>query len=235
MDTQTVESVFSRSWQLLKTNWVIVVPGLLIGLISGVITAVLNPPVDVSGTAGVGALAVSGFARLLATLITLALTIASLAYTTGMAGAAWQRGTTQLSDGTRAFERDAGNILVAMIAMYVVGIVAVVCSIFTLGLALLAYVFFTIYTMAAAVVGERGGVAAMAESYRIALRRPAPTAIMVVLLAVVVVAVGFVAALLSAAPLIGPIIAGLVFQAIVAYVTLVIVGEYLALRGAGQP
>ena len=41
--TASVESVFSRAWQLLSRNWIIIVPGVVIGLIVGIISGLLTP------------------------------------------------------------------------------------------------------------------------------------------------------------------------------------------------
>jgi len=218
---------------LLSKNWIIIVPGLVAGLVGGIVTGLLTPQM---GPYSIGPLAFGWLVRLVLALILLALSIASIAYTTGMAGAAWQRGTTTLADGTLAFERESGHVLGVMIAMWLAGLVATVLSFVTFGLAFLAYIFFFIYALPSAVVGDHGGVAAMSESYRIALHRAVPTAITVIALGLVIAVVGVVAGLLGAVPLIGPIIGAVIFQAIVAYVTLVVVGEYLALReNASQP
>ncbi|MDP9017594.1 MAG: hypothetical protein M3N19_04675, partial [Candidatus Eremiobacteraeota bacterium] len=156
-------------------------------------------------------------------------------YTTGMAGAAWARGVTTLGDGSLAFKRDGASVFVAMIGMIVVGVIAAFLSFFTLGLSILAYLVLFLYTMASAIVGERPGIEAMQESVRIAMRRIGPTLITVVLIAVISVVTGMIAGLLHFAPLIGPIFSAVITQAVVAYFTLVIVGEYLAFRGDAVP
>jgi hypothetical protein len=89
--------------------------------------------------------------------------------------------------------------------------------------------------MAAAVVGERSGVEAIAESIRIAYRRPTPTLVMVVAIVAIVAVMGLVAELLEAAPLVGPLLSTIVLQIVIAYVTLVVVGEYVVLRERDAP
>jgi hypothetical protein len=158
--------------------------------------------------------------------------VVMITYTTGMAGAAWLRGTATLADGTAAFQRDAGHVFSAMVAWVIVGIIAAILTPFTIGLSLLAFLFLFLYTMPAAVVGEHGGFAALAESYRIATQRFVPTMIVAVLIIVIGVVAGIVGAALHFAPFIGPIVSAVLSQAVNAYFVLVIVGEYLNLRGS---
>ena len=103
-----------------------------------------------------------------------------------MAGAAWQRGTTTLSDGSRAVHADAGNVLRGGDSA---------CSSSGRGRTLLmpvrrsfsrcfAFYLFTLYTIAAAVVGNRSGMDALRESFAIARARFGTTLIIGVVLAV---------------------------------------------------
>jgi hypothetical protein len=229
----TVESVFSRSWDLLRTNWVIIVPGLVIGFIVGVIQYFLTPQYspDTGVTGAVGGMA-AGFLTLLVTLVG---QILAQCYTTGMAGAAWLKGTTDLSDGSRAFQRDAGNTFVAIIGLAIAIVIAAILAPFTLGISILLYVYFFIYTFPAAIIGERPGFAAMGDSFRIASKRVGPTLIIVVLLAVIAVIGGIISVILHFIPFLGPIVGAMLAQAVLAYATLVIVGEYLALRDVSAP
>lgn len=232
MQSQSVEGVFARSWQLLVHNWILIVPGLVIGLIVGLAEAVFGGPGEEPGSvaAGIGQAA----AGLVLTIISIVGAIANITYTTGMAGAAWERGTTTLADGTRAFERDSTHVFIAMIGLFVLGVVAAVLAIPTFGLTLLAYVLLFIYTMPAAVVGERRGLEALGESYRIATRRLGTTIVVVVLIAIIaVIAWLIMLALARVTPFVGPLIAAIIDQVAIAYFTLVIVGEYLNLRNAG--
>jgi hypothetical protein len=232
---QSVEGVFGRSWQLLTRNWVLIVPGLIIGVIVGLAQAVFGAPGDDSSGGSLAGAVGAFVANIVVTVIALLGAIANTAYTTGMAGVAWERGTTTLADGRRAFERDAGHIFVAMIGLFVLGIVAAILAIPTLGLALLAYVLLFIYTMPAAVVGERRGIDALAESYRMATKRFWTTLIVVVLIGVIAVGAWFIIAALHFAPFIGPLVGAIIDQMAVAYFTLVVVGEYLNLRAAAEP
>jgi hypothetical protein len=229
---QNVESTFERSWQLLTSNWVIIVPGIVIAIIVGVIDYYMTLLTDTSGAGWLS----SVWTGILIILINLAGLILAQCYVTGMAGGAWEHGKTGLADGTRAFERDAGNTFVALIGLIVALVIAGVLAFPTLGISLLLYFYFFIYTFPAAIVGERPGFAAMGDSFRIAARRVGPTLIVTVLIAVIALIGRFIGVALSFVPVIGPIIGEIVVQIVLSYVTLVVVGEYLALRDAlGKP
>lgn len=231
MNAQSVEGVFGRSWQLLTHNWVLIVPGLVVGFVVGLADGAFGYGSSDTLTGMFGALLTS------AVLIVISIlgAIANIAYTTGMAGAAWLRGRATLADGTQAFERDALHVFVAMIGLFVLGVVAAFFAFVTLGISLVAYAFLFIYTMPAAVVGERRGLDAMADSVRIATQRFWATLIVIVLIAVIAVGAYFIATALAFAPFVGPLIAAIVDQAAITYFILVVVGEYLNLRGTPLP
>lgn len=242
MQTPTVENVFARAWELLTRNWIIIVPGIVVGLVVGIVTAALgysqpdtygepNGPA-MSFAYGAGAF-VSG---LVLAVIAIAGYIVTQCYTAGMAGAAWRTGTTTLGDGSRAVHDDAGNVLVAAIYLFLLGILALVLAPFTLALSLFAFYLFTLYTIAAAVVGNRPGGYALRESYAIARARFGTTLIVGIVLGVLQLFGHLIAHVFSFAPLLGPIIAAIIAQIVVAYAVLVIVGEYLVLRpGVAEP
>ncbi|MDP9024491.1 MAG: hypothetical protein M3N13_03830, partial [Candidatus Eremiobacteraeota bacterium] len=154
------------------------------------------------------------------------------AYTTGMADAAWKIGRANFADGRRAFERDGANVLISMGGLFAAGLAAAFLAPFTLFLSLVAYVYFCIYTMASTVVGERRGFAAIAESVEMAYERVVPTTLMVAAIVVLVFGMSLVTLLLSGIPVVGALVSALSVQALIAYLTLVIVGEYLALQGS---
>jgi hypothetical protein len=216
-------SVFVRALRLLIANPLILVPGLIIGAASGIVAGILAPPPDASF--------VQDFALSMGIAMTqLIATILAVAYTVGMAQAAWERGTASLSDGRRAFGRDAGHVTLALAGLFVIGLGASFLANYTFGLSQAAYVFFCIYTIPAAVVGGRNGLHAIGESAAIAYRRALATLLMVAVLIVTVYAMSIVAGLLATTPLIGPLVAALTVQVVIAYFSLVVVGEYLALR-----
>ena len=231
-----VESTFSRSWDLLTKNGIIIVPGLVIGFVVGVIDYFLAPHTEYVAGYGVTTWWAAAIASVLLILVNLAGFILAQCYMTGMAGAAWQRGTTDLSDGTRAFERDASNVFIALVGLFVALVIAAILALPTLGISALLYFYFFIYTFPAAIIGERPGFAAMGDSFRIAGRRVAPTLIVTIMIAVIIFVGRMIGGVLHFIPLIGPIVAAIVVQLVLAYVTLVVVGEYLALRDSlGKP
>lgn len=236
MTQQPIESVFSRAWELLTRNWIIIVPGVVIGAIIGVLRALLTPAPLVYTTASgttvynTGGMLASVGSGLLLALVGLVAFIATQAFTTGMAGAAWQRGTTTLADGFAAFQEDAGRIILTAIGLILIACVAVVLSIPTLGIAFLAYYLFTLYAFPAAIVGKRPGFEAIAESFRITIARFVPTLILGIIIFVISLIAGLVGAALHFVPFLGPIVAGILTQIVVAFATLVVVGEYLNLR-----
>jgi len=222
-----VENTFSRAWTLLTSNWIIVVPGLIIGVIVGIVDYLVTPHTDAGGV--VGGMASAG-AGLLVVIVNIIGEIVALCYVTGMAGAAWMKGKTELADGTVAFQRDAGNTLIAMIALFIVFVIAAILLIPTLTISIWLAIYFTIYTFASAIVGERPGFTALAESFRIATKRVGPTLIIVVIIGVIAIVGGILGGILSIVPFLGPIVAAVITEVVLAYITLVIVGEYLALR-----
>jgi hypothetical protein len=234
----TVENVFARSWDLLTRNWTIIVPGVVVGLVVGIVSGLfgLTQPDtygEPTGTAMTFTYGLGAFvAGLILAVVAIAGYIITQCYTAGMAGAAWQRGTTTLNDGARAVNEDAGNVLTAAVYLFLTGIVAVILAPFTLFLSIFAFYLFTLYTIAAAVVGNRRGLDALRESFAIARSRFGTTLIIGIVLAVLQLIGRLIGHLFSYAPLLGPIVAAIISQVVVAYAVLVIVGEYLVLRPA---
>jgi hypothetical protein len=241
MQVPTVENVFARAWDLLSRNWTIIIPGVVVGLIVGIVSGVysLSQPDTYGVPSGTAMTFAYGFGSFVGGVILAVVAIAGYiitqCYTAGMAGAAWRRGTTTLADGTRAVNEDAGNVLSAAIYLFLFGIVAVILAPFTLFLSVFAFYLFTLYTIAAAVVGKRRGLDALRESFAIAKSRFGTTLIIGVLLGLLQLIGKLIAHVFSFAPLLGPIVAAIISQIVVAYAVLVIVGEYLVLRpGAAE-
>ena len=217
--------MFARALKLLAANWQIVVPGLVAGALSAIVSAILGPASQQEGLTGTIVWFLSAALQLIASIV-------AIAYTTGMAQAAWERGAANFADGYRAFSRDAGHVFVAMIGMFVAGLIAAWASRYTWGLGIAVYFFFFVYTMPAAVAGELGGLHAMAESAQLALRRPVATGIMLLVLGGIAFLVTLLSSFLWAAPLGGPVAVALLGQVLISYFVLVAVGEYLDLRPA---
>jgi hypothetical protein len=236
---QSVEGVFSRAWELLTRNWIIIVPGIVIGAILGVLRVLLTPVPVIYTTSGgttvynTGALGATMLSAALLSLVGLIAFIATQAFTTGMAGAAWARGTTTLADGFAAFQEDAGRILITGLGLIVLAVVALVLAIPTLGIAFLAFYLFTLYAFPSAIVGKASGFNSITESFRITIARFVPTLILGIIIFVISLVGTFIAGILHFIPFLGPIVGGIITQIVVAFATLVVVGEYLNLRAAG--
>ncbi len=231
-------NTFGRSWELLSGNWIMLVPGLVIGIVAAVIVFFLVGA-GLLGGAGLSAVGASGagmgafgMAAMLSAAVALVAAILTVAYTTGMAGAAWRTGRATLDDGAAAFRKDAGSILVAIVLLIVLAIVAAILSVvlfFTLGLPLLLFALFFMYTFASVIVGGHSGAEALGDSFRVTTRNFLTTLLLLVLLCVVSLLAGWVGHLFAQLPLLGGIIAMLIQQIVAVYATLVIVGEYIKL------
>ena len=229
MQSQSVENIFARAWSLLTRNPVIIVPGLVVGIIVGIIEGLITPRYgsgDGSGSAaiigGLGAFVAAGVGIALSVLAYLV----TQTYTTGMAGAAWQRGVATLADGAAAsFKEDAARLLAAVLLIAVIGIVV---GLLTFGLGWFIVLFFALYMIPAVVLDNYGAVPALKLSARIATRRLAPTLIIIAVLVVIGIGVSLLVLPLAFIPFLGPIVVAVFSQAVTAYTTLVIVGEYLS-------
>jgi hypothetical protein len=235
----SVESVFSRAWTLLSSNWIIIVPGIIIGLIVGIVNGLLAPHAYSAqdyanhpelAMAAAGSLFIRG---ILAAAVGVLGYIATTAYTVGMAGAAWARGTTTLADGSAALSERSSNILMTAIGLILIGIVAAILALPTVTLSLLAFWIFTLYAMPSAVIGNNPGFSSIGESFRIATKRFVPTLIIAILIAVISFCLGLLTLPLHFIPFLGPIISSVITQVVIAFAMLVIVGEYLSLRSSG--
>jgi len=235
VQSDSVENIFARAWSLLTRNPVIVVPGVVVGLVVGIVQALVLPHriLDTSGNVDpVATLASAGSfaaAALISAVVGVLAFLINQTYTTGMAGAAWQNGVTTLRDGGASFREDAGRLLAAVLLIAVIGILA---TVITLGLGWFVVLFFSIYVVPAVVLDNYGAVPALKLSATIAMKRALSTVIIIVLLAVIGVVLAFLVLPLAIVPFLGPIVAAVVSQAVTAYATLVIVGEYLNARRA---
>ncbi len=238
MQTDSIENIFARAWSLLAKNPVIVVPGLVVGIVAGIVQAATLPVVAVSdGSGGVavgtgwgGGLGVLASAAVSFAVVVLSFLITQT-YTTGMAGAAWRSGSATLSDGSAAFREDAGRLLAAVVLVAAIGIVA---ALLTLGIGWFIVLFFGLYVVPAVVLDNYRAGPALQLSARIALRRLFATAAIIVILFVIGIVVRLLALPFAIVPFVGPIVLAVVSQAVTAYATLVIVGEYLRARNAAD-
>ncbi len=234
-----IESVLSRSWQLLARNWIIIVPGIVIGIVVGVVNDLIAPPAtygDPTTTGGVVAhTAGNVVSSVISAIVGIAGFVATQCYTVGMAGAAWQRGRTTLADGAAAFREDAGNVLVTAFGTLVLGLIAAALALPTFALSLVIFYLFLLFAMPAAIVGNRRGFRAIGESIGIARHRFLTVLIIGLVIGVIAALGTGIAWIFVFAPLLGPIVAAVISQSVVAFSSLILVGEYLNLRGASAP
>ena len=230
-----LESTFVHAWELLARNWVLILPGLIMAVLSAaaqfVFTVVILGAFVISGNGSSDAAAASR-AIVVVTLfvITMTFAIAQMTYVTGMAGGAWQHGKTTLRDGWDALSHRLRSIVFAAVLLFIIGACAAVLSTVTFLIPLAVYAIFFIYTMASVIIGGRGAVDAVAESARVALANFWPTVGVVALIAVISVAGAWIGDLLGrVSDFTGWLVAGLLQQIIVAYASLVVAGEYLKL------
>jgi hypothetical protein len=240
--TQSVrdlENTFARAFVLLVRNPTIVVPGIVLGAIGfGLGFAILA----IAGASAIGGISgneaattvpeelMSILAAVVAVILALVTLICEMAYVTGMAGAAWKSGEAYLRDGYRAFEGRGTQILIAIVLLSAAGFVAALLAPITLLLSAAAYAIFSIYTMAAVIIGNRTALEAIVESCRLAWKNILPTLAVVALVVLVAVAGGWTGNTLGRlVPVVSGLLEALVQQIVVAYATLVIVGEYLKL------
>lgn len=236
-----MKDTFFRAAVLLSRNAVIVVPSLLIGLVSAAGAYALSLA-GVSSWGFFGNLDAQGsgvFWQFLQSIVAVAVRILgaliAIAFTTGMAGAAWEHGKATLADGLAAFKHEGLHLLEALILLFLMGLVASALVIPTFGISLLLYMTFMIYTMPAVVVAGRSATDAIVDSVRTAARNLGLTLLLVVLIVVLALAGGLAGDAASHVPLLGQALSWVLMELVVAYATLVVVGEYLSLhRSANQ-
>ena len=235
--TQSVrdlENTFARAWRLLLGNWVIIIPGVVLGLVGGavgfLIALAFNAVVITGNGSAEVAYVTQAIVTVVLTLVGMLIAILQMAYVTGMAGAAWKHGRTSLADGWYAFSHRSIQTTFAIVLLFVIGICAAALAPVTFQITLIAYVVFFIYTLASVIIGGREATAALAESCRLALANFMPTLGVVALIALIAVAGSWIGSLLGrVTPFGGGLVAGVLQQVIVAYASLVIAGEYLKL------
>lgn len=230
-----LRGTFVRAWELLARNFVLILPGIVLAVLGAAtqfffFLVVLSAFVISGNGTPDAAVASSALIAIVVFAITIAFALAQMAFVTGMAGGAWQHGTTTLGDGWAALSRRILPILAAAALLFLIGICAAVLAPTTFLVSLAIYAVFFIYTMASVIIGGRGAIDAIAESARVALRNFWPTAAIVLLIAVISAAGSWAGDLVGhVSPFAGWLVAGLLQQIIVAYASLVVAGEYLKL------
>lgn len=239
MPTDTAPAAtFARAWNVLSRNWIIVVPSILVGAIGAAIATALAGSGWLSWQffGDLNQTGQSGYLSFLASIVAMALRIVgavvAIGFTCGMAAAAWRRGTAHFADGAEALRRNGVHAFVALVILTLLGLVAAALFIPTFGLSVLAYMVFMLYAMPGVLVGNRGATDAVVESIALSWRSFGVTFLLVVLIAVLAVAGGLLGDFLSRVPFLGQLLGWVIMEIVVAYATLVVVGEYIQLLGA---
>jgi hypothetical protein len=228
-------ATLARAWSLLSRNWIIIVPSIVVGAISAAVATALSAGGWLSWQffGNLNETGPAGYWAFLATIIAMGLRIVAaviaIAFTCGMAAAAWSRGNARLADGAAAFRRNGLHARVALIILTLLGLVAAALFIPTFGLSVLAYMIFMLYAMPGVLVGNRGATDAIVESIALSWRSFGVTFVLVVLIAALAVGGGLLGNLLAYVPFLGQLLGWVVMEAVVAYATLVVVGEYIQL------
>ena len=226
--------MFARALKLLFRNPKIVLLAAIAGAVGGWLTVRLQTPAPKDyASAYVAAFTAETDALVQGLFVGLA-SLVTIGFGTPMAAIAWKNGTASSGDGWRAFRHDAWKLFVLLVALLILGAVAVWLSTYTFGVALLAYAFFFCYAPAAVAVHGVPAHRALFESGAVALHHAVKTLSVILAMAIVGLLVTFGVAL-AVRPLLGvgvPIAVAVVVQVLLAYFTFVIVGEYVALRPA---
>lgn len=234
-DSTPAAGIFARARVLLLRNWTIVLPAIVIGFVTNFTLQVLTgaSEMSLSDFNGSGPVMFEAyFTSIVAFAIQIFGSVLTIALTTGMAAAAWGRGTATLGDGFSAFTKHPWSATGAILLMMLLGFAAGALIIPTFFISVIAYAIFFIYTMAAVLVGEKPPVEAIVESCTIAAANLRTTVLVVLLIFVVALAAYVLGRFAGAIPLAGPFLEAVLTYAVVAYGTLVVVGEYLQLRRA---
>jgi hypothetical protein len=230
-----VAGTLLRAWLLLCANVSIVVPSIVVGIASAFIATALSEhgwlswsyfsDMDVQGPNAFWLF----FATLVATALRIVAAVAAIAFTTGMAAAAWRGGRAHFADGAAAFRRNGLQACLALVLLTLLGLLAAALLVPTFGISVLLYMTFLLYAMPGVLVGNRGATDAIVESITLAWRSFGVTFVVVLLIIALAIAGGKLGDLLAGLPLVGQLLGWIVMEAVVAYATLVVVGEYLQL------
>jgi hypothetical protein len=218
------ENTFAHAWTLLVRNPVIVLPGIVLGIAAAAAEEAIEL-VSFDAYELLGALAAFALA--------LAFALVQMAIVTGMSGDAWRHEKTSLRHGWDALAHRVVAAAGAGLLLFVLGFCAAALAPATLGITLIAYAVFFVYTMAAVVIGERAPIAAIVESANTALKNILPTVGVIALIGVIAALAGFLGGFAARfSDVAGWLVSGLIQQVVVAYATLVVAGEYLKLTHA---
>ncbi len=235
-----MSEIFGSAFDLLRKNAIIVVPSLAVALAGAAISYTLAASGDSSWQffGDLDAQGPHGFWLFFETIVAFGVRILGalivIAFTTGMAGAAWTHGTASISDGVSAFRRSGLRATGALLLLFLIGLAAAVLAVPTFGISVLLYATFVLYTMPSVIVGGRSPVDGIVESIRIAARNFAVTFCAVVLIVILSVLGGLAGGFAGPVSGVGEAVQWVVMEAVVAYATLLVVGEYLKLAPVDQ-
>jgi hypothetical protein len=192
------DKLFARSWQVFRRNWIVALPPIIAGIVMvmGVVVflvaiaaAAFASTVGHGSSAAIGALVLGYLA-----FVVFGIVLSLWAYVAmfGMADAAWTRGTATFADGFVAFRERGGATFVAWIGIFLLAICALILTLPTLGLALLAFPVAVMYVMPSVVVGRRGGFEAIGESFRLVRRYFAHSAITALVLVAILYGISMI-------------------------------------------
>ena len=237
-------TTFKQAWYLLMQNLIIVIPGLIVSVavivpliilvLAGVgggfsIAGIGHATTSIPGGNGVVAIAIAVCAIffIVAFAFVIALTIAQIAFVTGMANIAWEGGHATLSDGWNAFRERGWTLFYVFVLLTLLGIAATLLSLFTLLFSFIAYLVFFLYVPPLVVIGKRSATQAIAESCRLAVRDFWPTVLLAAASIGIAIAASLVSSIFSHLVLfVGIFVAIVIPLAANAYTTILIVGHY---------
>src|SRR5579872_2797228 len=121
-----IGSTLARAWNLLRRNWIIIVPSIVVGACSAAVATALARSGWLSwqffgdmNEQGPGA-----YLAFVETIVAMALrlvaAVVAMAFTAGMAAAAWARGHTNLADGAAVFRRNALQAFFALVLLTII-------------------------------------------------------------------------------------------------------------------
>lgn len=228
--SEDLGNTFSRAWQLLSSNWIIVVPAIIIGVLGGIVMQIVTL-VFIGGGAALGSLGSIFLGAFLALAVACIVQVLTVGFTTGMGVQAWRTNSASIADGSAVFSNSGA--LATIVIWMVIGIVLALIPVIG-WLADIILFFVLVYSIPHAVVSGDGAGASFSASLNMVSKNFIPTLLIILLIAVIGIVGGIIGAALSFIPYLGRIVSEVIQAVVVAYGTLVIVGEYLKLRSTIQ-
>lgn len=232
MDAMSLPVIFQRSLQLLQRNVILLVPGLIAGFVNLFVQEIFLSQ-SRSGTSFFGSLGLMLTRGMLCFVISYFVTMVALVAMTGMAGRAWENGKTGLDDGLRIFRESGSAIALTLSQLTGLMVAAIILAIPTCSISLCAAVYLLVYVPASAVIGRRAGLEAIRESVTTAKQNIKRTTCLVSSSFLLLLLCALVGLLIGGIPLIGKLAGVVCFQVALAYLTLVVVGEYINVQRVG--